>query len=44
MVINYRRLNDNTVDDTYDIHDKTELINGIQDSKMFSKFNYKSRF
>ena len=30
MVIDYRRLNDNTVDDAYDIFDKTELLNSIQ--------------
>ena len=30
MVIDYRRLNDNTIDDGYDIPDKSELINSIQ--------------
>ena len=30
MVIDYRRLNDNTVDDAYDIPNKTELLNSIQ--------------
>ena len=44
MVIDYRRLNDNTIDDAYDIPDKTELINSIQESKVFSKFDWKSRF
>ena len=44
MVINYRRLNDNTVDDRYDIPDKSELINSIRESKIFSKFDYKSGF
>ena len=39
MVIDYRRLNGNTIDDAYDIPDKTELINSIQDSKIFSKFD-----
>ena len=43
-VIDYRRLNDNTIDDAYDIPDKTELINSIQESKVFSKFDWKSRF
>ena len=42
MVIDYRRLNDNTVDYAYDIPDKTELLNSIQRSKICSKFNYKS--
>ena len=41
MVIDYRRLNDDTVDDAYDIPDKTELLNIIQGSKMFSKFDCK---
>ena len=44
MVINYRRLNDNTIDDGYDIPDKSELINDIQESKIFSKFDCKSGF
>ena len=44
MVIDYRRLNDNTVDDAYDIPDKTELLNSIQGSKIFSKFDCKSGF
>lgn len=29
MVIDYRRLNDNTIDDGYNIPDKTKLINSI---------------
>ena len=29
MVIDYHRLNDNTIDDTYDIPNRTELINII---------------
>lgn len=44
MVIDYRRLNDNAVDDSYDIPDKSDLINGIQNSKVFSKFDCKSGF
>ena len=39
MVVDYHRLNDSTIDDAYDIPDKTELINSIQDSKIFSKFD-----
>ena len=42
MVIDYRRLNDNTIDDSYDIPDKIELINRIQSSMIFSKFDCKS--
>ena len=42
MVIDYRRLNDNTVDDAYDIPDKTELLNSIQGSRILSKFDCKS--
>ena len=41
MVIDYRRLNDNTIDDGYDISDKSELINNIHGSKIFSKFDCK---
>ena len=44
MIIDYGRLNDNTVDDGYDIPDKSELINSIQESKIFSKFDCKSGF
>ena len=44
MVIDYRRLNDNSIDDAYDILEKTELISSIQNSKVFSKFDCKSRF
>lgn len=44
MVIDYRRLNDNTIEDAYNIPDKTELINSIQTSKIFSKFDCKSGF
>ena len=40
MVIDYRRLNDNTVDDGYDIPDKSKLIN----SNIFNKFDCKSGF
>ena len=44
MVIDYKRLNNNTIDDEYDIPDKTKLINSIQGSKIFSKFDCKSGF
>jgi hypothetical protein len=44
MVINYKRLNDNTVDDAYNIPNKQEWINRIQDSKYFSKFDLKAGF
>ena len=44
IVIEYPRLNVNTMDVAYDIPDKTELINSIQNSKIFSKFDCKSGF
>ena len=44
MVINYKRLNDNTKEDSYDISDKNELINRIQYRYIFSKFDCKSGF
>ena len=44
VVIDYRRLNDNTVDDAYDNLDKNELLNSIRGSKVFSKFDFKSEF
>ena len=44
MVIDYRRLNDNTVDDAYNIPNKTELLNSTQGSNIFSKFDCKSGF
>ena len=44
MVIDYRRLNDNTIDNAYDIPNKSELINNIQGSKIFSKFDCKYGF
>ena len=44
MVINYKRLNDNTVDDAYNIPNKQEWINRIQGSKIFSKFDLKAGF
>lgn len=43
MVINYRKLNDKTID-AYDIPNNTKLINSIQSSKVFSKFDCKSEF
>ena len=44
MVINYKRLNDNTRDDGYEIPNKDQLINGIQNCNIFSKFDCKSGF
>jgi hypothetical protein len=44
MVINYKRLNDNTVDDAYNILNKQEWINRIQCSKYFLKFDLKAGF
>ncbi|KAJ9544475.1 hypothetical protein OSB04_024182 [Centaurea solstitialis] len=44
MVINYKRVNDNTVDDAYNIPHKTVLINQIQNCKIFSKFDLKCGF
>ena len=44
MVINYKRLNDNTIDDAYNIPNKQEWINRIQGSKYFSKFELKAGF
>jgi hypothetical protein len=38
------RLNDNTVDDAYNIPNKQEWINRIQGSKYFSKFDLKVGF
>jgi len=44
MVYNYKRLNDNTVEDGYTIPSKEILINRIQNAKWFSKFDLKSGF
>ena len=44
MVIDYRRLNNNTIDDGYDIPDKSELTNSTQGSKIYSKFDCKFGF
>ena len=44
MVFNYKRLNDNTVDDSYKIPDKDMLLNKIQGANIFSKFDLKSGF
>ena len=44
MVIDNKRLNNSTIDDGYDIPDKSELINSIQESSVFCKFDCKSRF
>ena len=44
MVYNYKRLNDNTVEDGYTIPSKEILINRFQNAKWFSKFDLKSGF
>nr|CAE02744.2 OSJNBa0006B20.7 [Oryza sativa Japonica Group]CAH67571.1 H0315A08.1 [Oryza sativa] len=44
MVINYKRLNNNTIEDAYNIPNKQEWINRIQGSKYFSKFDLKAGF
>ena len=44
MVINYKRLNNNTKDDGYDIPTKKCLLGKIKDCTIFNKFDDKSRF
>ena len=44
MVINYKRLNDNTVFDGYYIPNKTVLFNRIQAASWFSKMDCKSGY
>lgn len=44
MTFNYRRLNDNYHDDGYKILDKDQLINKIQNSQWYLKFDLKSGF
>ncbi|KAJ9556228.1 LOW QUALITY PROTEIN: hypothetical protein OSB04_010842 [Centaurea solstitialis] len=44
MVINYKKLNDNTVFDGYFLPRKESLINWTIDKKIFSKFDCKSGF
>ena len=44
MVINYKRLNDNTKSDSYNLPMKNQLINAIQGAKICSKFDLKSGF
>ena len=44
MVINYKRLNDNTFDDAYKIPNKDSLINSIQECRYFSQLDCKSGF
>ena len=44
MVINYKRLNDNTEDDGYDIPTKEYLLGKIKDCTIFRKFDCKSGF
>ena len=44
MVINYKRLNDNTKDDGYDILTKEDLLGKIKNCNILCKFDYKSGF
>ena len=44
MVINYKRLNNNTEDDGYDIPTKEYLLGKIKDCTIFRKFDCKSGF
>ena len=44
MVINYKRLNDNTYGDAYKIPNKDSLNNSIQGCKYFCQLDYKSGF
>ena len=44
MVIDYKKLNDNTVFDDYYIPNKTVLFNRIQWSSWFSKMDWKSGY
>ena len=44
MVVNYKELNKNTIDDGYFLPKKEELFNMIRDKKWFSTFDCKSGF
>ena len=44
MVKNYKRFNHNTLEDSYNIPNKDQLINRIQECYIFSKFDCKSGF
>jgi len=44
MIINYKKLNDNTVFDRYYILNKTIFFNRIQGASWFSKMNYKGGY
>ena len=44
MIINYKRLNDNTLDNSYKVPNKDELLNYIRNTIYFSKLNCKSGF
>ena len=44
MIINYKRLNDNTLRNIYKLPNKDELVNCIQKATWFSKFDCKSGF
>ena len=41
MIINYKRLNDITKDDRFDIPTKEYLLGKIKDCTIFNKFDYK---
>ena len=44
MVINYKRLNDNTLYNSYKTPNRDELFNYIRNTRYFSKLNCKSGF
>jgi len=44
MIINYKKLNDNTVFDGYYIPNETVLFNRIQEASWFSKMDCKSGY
>jgi hypothetical protein len=44
MIINNKRLNDNMIDDAYNIPNKQEWINRIQGSKYFLNFDLNAEF
>ncbi|KAJ0076085.1 hypothetical protein Patl1_34263 [Pistacia atlantica] len=44
MVIDYRQLNDKTIDDAYKIPNKSACLNKARFGKIFSKFDLKSGF
>lgn len=44
IVINYKRLNDNTYEEQYTILEKDQLFNCNQNANISSKFDHKSGF